>query len=259
MVKTLLKKVKDSNTEWINASLTIETALVLPLFMFGMLSILSVLGITLTLLRFQNALNLTAENMSIVGCNGNVKAISEIKEEVMDCFSWNKWKAAPVSEKEDGPDMSKSSLTDSEYFEIVANYNVTPFIIGEYIKIPIEQRAFLHTWVGYNKPYAGWDDSEYVYITDNATVYHLDRECSHLRLKIRMTTSSQVKSLRNKAGGKYKQCKVCNSTTKDKILYVTEDGECFHNSLSCSGLKRSVHAVKKSSVKNLPPCSRCGK
>ena len=46
---------------------------------------------------------------------------------------------------------------------------------------------------------------------------------------------------------------------KEKVLYVTSDGDRYHNSLACPGLKRSVRSIPKSEAlgKGLRPCGRC--
>lgn len=40
-------------------------------------------------------------------------------------------------------------------------------------------------------------------------------------------------------------------------LFVTAYGDCYHSTLGCSGLKRTIKAVKLKDVGNLRPCSRC--
>ena len=43
-----------------------------------------------------------------------------------------------------------------------------------------------------------------------------------------------------------------------KVLYVTEEGECYHYKIDCSGLKRTVYMINKSQIEGKGPCSRCG-
>ena len=110
--------------------------------------------------------------------------------------------------------------------------------------ICIKQKAFL----GYEPD---GEDSEdvYVYITPNEEVYHLSRNCSHLKRDIHEKSGV--------AGGV--ACSFCARRKRSDKVYVTDSGEVYHNDPYCLGLKRTVMRVKKSTVLNLGPCMRCGK
>lgn len=92
---------------------------------------------------------------------------------------------------------------------------------------------------------------EYVYVTENQSVYHMTRRCSYLMLAIQPATMQQAK---NKG---YEACEFCGAQC-DEAVYITEQGMKYHSSNLCSGLKRTVYRKKKSEVGNLNPCSRCG-
>ena len=53
----------------------------------------------------------------------------------------------------------------------------------------------------------------------------------------------------------YDKCKYCSPPT-NSVVFTTEEGECYHTSISCSRLKRTVSRKKLSEV-DLPPCSKC--
>ncbi len=125
------------------------------------------------------------------------------------------------------------------------------------IAVPVERKVLVHAWCGYENCY--FPDDEYVFITEDSEVYHRDRLCSHIRLSVREVTADELPALRNESGGRYRSCGICHSRLSDKNLYITDDGDRYHNSVTCSGLKRTVRAVRLSEVRDRRPCSRCGR
>jgi hypothetical protein len=96
-----------------------------------------------------------------------------------------------------------------------------------------------------------------VYVTPHESVYHTDLSCSHLSLHI--SADGDVKKY---VDGKtrYRECEKCTRYHKGQIacLYIAEEGDAYHTDLSCSGLKRTVSQVDKSTLKGVKPCERCG-
>ena len=43
-----------------------------------------------------------------------------------------------------------------------------------------------------------------------------------------------------------------------RLLYITNQGDCYHKDLGCSGIKRTVRMIRLSEVGTRRPCSRCG-
>ena len=112
-------------------------------------------------------------------------------------------------------------------------------------------------WKGNKKAGVGSEDDETVYITETGLVYHKDYHCTHLDLSIHMVQTSDISSMRNADGGKYYACEHCMRNGGDGV-YITDTGDRYHSSLSCSGLKRTVYAVPISEAVGKGACSRCG-
>ena len=64
-------------------------------------------------------------------------------------------------------------------------------------------------------------------------------------------------SLRNVYREKYHPCEICGKKASGTV-YITTDGNRYHSTLECSGLKRTVHKKELGDVGDLRPCSRCG-
>lgn len=103
-----------------------------------------------------------------------------------------------------------------------------------------------------------FDDARYVYVAENGRVYHTSSKCSHICLSIHAVSQGDVGHMRNENGGRYKACEKCvGNGSRAETLYVTDDGDRFHNSLTCSGLKRTVKMVDINEVQGLGECSGC--
>lgn len=92
-----------------------------------------------------------------------------------------------------------------------------------------------------------------VYVTEHGSVYHTSLSCSHLCLSISGDRAAAVL-----AGGGYEACEKCiTKGTDPSVLYVTVYGDKYHASLHCSGLKRNIKAIPKEKAEGMRMCSRC--
>lgn len=104
------------------------------------------------------------------------------------------------------------------------------------------------------------EDETTVYITETGSCYHMDENCSSIRLKIEPVSALEVEKRRNNGGGKYYLCERCGASKAGGCVYIAKEGDRYHSSLSCPGLKRTVTAVKRSEAEKMGKrcCKRCG-
>ena len=121
-------------------------------------------------------------------------------------------------------------------------------------KIPIisrKEKLRIKGWTGYEG--TGFDSGvkDVVYITDTGLVYHATPTCKYLDLSIRRVDYDEAKK-------QYGICSLCKKEGRsEKKVYITTYGSGYHTSLNCSGLKRTVYAVKKSEIYGRGGCSKC--
>ena len=113
-------------------------------------------------------------------------------------------------------------------------------------------------WTGYERAGFLAEDEETVYITETGMVYHRDYHCNYLELSARMVPAEIVEDLRNESQGKYYPCERCAHKGAGSGVYITDYGDRYHTSLSCSGLKRTIYAVPLSEAVGKGACSKCG-
>lgn len=200
------------------AGLTLEASVVLPLYMFFFISILSILEMMQGSMQKDFELSRTVKSVALLS---PVETVIDIPE--------------PYS------------------FEPRCNVFGLPAQL-------LMSRARAHPWTGYKQGSgSGGSDGSMgdpiVYVAENGTVYHLSRSCTHLDLNIRPIDSSQIGDVRNAGGGKYKPCELCGGGSG--TVYITNEGDRYHSSLTCSGLKRTIYEMRLSEVGNRRLCSRC--
>ena len=160
--------------------------------------------------------------------------------------------------KEKGFSFWRSELMGND-IDLCVSYRIeNPLQLLGLFSYDMDQRAKVHKWIGYTG--SGNEDGTYVYITETGKSYHWFSDCTYLDLSILAVPEETVSGLRNDSGAKYKDCEKCRIGKKDtKTVFVTEYGEAVHNSLSCSGLKRTVYRILLEEAGNHSSCGKCEK
>lgn len=117
--------------------------------------------------------------------------------------------------------ISTKVLQGNSVIDIKVSYYIkNPYDVFGASKIKIADRKRINAWLGEDKD--GFvstqnEQSEYVYITAGGEVYHTDSQCTHLLRYIKECLGSDIEKLRNSSGAKYYQCQVCRG-------YIGADG-----------------------------------
>lgn len=243
-------------------SLTIEASFVIPIFLFAMFMVLSVINLLRFHLNLQEAVHQETKKLAMTAYNEWNCSQGSIRTNVLKHLNGALMDKAPVKGGASGIDFSETRLNDREVIEIIASYDSElPYDSLGLFEKRFSTKCVMHTFTGYDKGLEGRtvDESkeEYVYITETGTVYHRDRECTYLRLSIKETSKDSLDTIRNSSGHKYYPCEKCGKKAGSRV-YITKDGTCYHSTLHCSGLKRTVKCIPLSKVGGRGPCSRCG-
>lgn len=136
-----------------------------------------------------------------------------------------------------------------------------PFSLLSAPEAAMEVKCVIKPWTGYDVEQVNQrkEEEETVFMTDHGEVYHRSRTCTHLLLTIRTTAFSSIGQQRNQAGGRYYPCEHCEKGSFGTAVYITEQGDRYHASLGCRGLKRTVSAVYLSELSGVEACSKCGR
>ena len=185
-------------------SLAVETALVLPLFFLGMV----------TLISFMDIYKLQTEHLTAL--------CTKAKQAGMYAYLPG------------GDSVDDITLPDI--------YTYKPF--GGLIPLPdvvVYNHVKVHAWTGTEFPDNGGEQGEtepMVYVTASGSVYHKNPGCSYLNVSLKQIPGSSAKSASNKYGEHYSACEICSRNQNPAgVVYVTEQGNRYHNLESCSGLK----------------------
>jgi hypothetical protein len=197
-----------------------------------------------------------------VGTQGSMEAVTDVlsaayaKSQVMG-------RTSNTSVIKNSNMLLSSFLEEDEMIELVLTYQVKAPIGG--INLPWTfwvQGASVRAWTGRNKTSkaesTGQDESagDYVYVTITGSVYHEKEDCTHLKLSIEEVSAAEVAGLRNNNGGIYHVCEKCGNFGSSTV-YITQEGNRYHSSLSCSGLKRTVRKITREEVSQMRCCSKC--
>jgi hypothetical protein len=280
------------------ASLTVEAALVLPVFIYFLIAFLYFIQIftiqeqiqstitkiglnlsktayiykdmpsideafSLDISLFGTEIDIGLDELTASIINGGMLKL--YSREYLDTEQMNR---SCIQNGFDGISFIHSSVFDQDdYIDLVAEYTVNiPIKLFVLEEMHIIQRVRMRSWTGYEVEAAYTtqkesdnDDVTIVYITDSGSVYHVREDCSHIKLSVIEVPSIPV-DRRNDNGGKYYPCEACcNGEEMDyATYYITSDGMRYHTKRTCSKIKRSVKEIPLSEVGDRAACKRCG-
>lgn len=226
-----------NNTWWARASYTIEAAFVVP---FGFLALMSFSCLFGMLLR-QNDIQLEmVKAVQTYGCTGSEVASLEILLSDHVLLQWD-------------------DTADGKLCYVNSRESI-PFLGGRFVGMYRYQQMVASNYKGISMV-SDEDSNDIVYVAVNGRVYHLDRECTYLRTRIQSTAVRELETKRNESGGIYYPCESCcqsQPAPADSSVYIASYGNRYHIQSNCPKLKRTVRAVHRSEIGNLPACSKCG-
>lgn len=204
------------------ASMTVEAAFVLPLFLFAAMNLMSFIEIYRLQSNWNMKLHQTVKEMAVVGS------------------------AIELSGKE-------------ECIDLIVPYKAEPFVaVVGFREFMMFSRMRTRAWTGYdNEASQEEEGEEMVYITEYGEVYHRVKSCSYLKLSIRAVAFEYIENLRNAEGSRFYACEECARACKNTV-FITSYGNRYHATLGCSGLKRTIKEIPIAQVGSKTPCKKCG-
>ena len=249
--------------------MTVEAAVVLPLFLYFLLN----LSCAIELIRLHGNLQLALwDTCSKIAVYGYALGDSDlapvftglyIKNQLEEHAGKEYLNNAPIKDGAKGLNLWGSDIFSSQdELDVVVTYTASPWSnYAAFASFSMVNRFYAHLWTGYEiprNPEETLKELDVVYMTENGEVYHEDRYCTHLKLSIRQVTRLEAESAKNQWGTSYSPCEKCRPEQSNWELYITDEGDRYHSSVECPGLKRTVFSVLRSRTAGYRACSRCG-
>lgn len=272
------------------AGMTVEAAIVLPLFIFFLVNLgsamemirlhgnmqlalwdvgnrMCVYGYVSTMGRHDNETDPAKEANESGGLMDEMGEIAltytYVKGQVVDYVGEEYLEESPITNGSAGLQFWESEVGEQEtsavsgdILDIVMTYQVSPLLEIPYVKpFRMSNRYYGRLWTGYDLKHR----EDLVYVAENASVYHESPSCTHLKLTIRQVFLIEALNARNENGGRYSECSKCGDGEETELVFIAREGDYYHKERQCPGLKRTIFSVPRSEAEaKYESCSRCG-
>lgn len=238
-------------------SITLETAMIIPFFLVGILTFVFLLEIMVTGAYMKNALHTVGKEMAKKAYATPFLSQNEMERRLIKEIGKERIGSSLIEKGKIS--CAGSRMNSAGILHLHVEYKIKIPIPGVFLpSVTVSESMMVKGWNGYRGNGVADLSEDIVYVTETGNVYHRDSQCSYLKLSIRTTSKGEVGELRNCDGEKYKSCEMCMRGKEDVIgLYITESGNKYHSSLDCSGLKRHINAVSITEVGGMGACSKC--
>lgn len=269
----------------LTASMTLEAALVLSLFIFASVSLILPMKIMNTERRIQAALEAVGEELSqyaylqdaleygnedfVPGADGFSRSFCRNLGEMAAVGYAQLQVMKHVDTKQvKGVNLLRSSIREKEeLFELVLDYEIQmPFPVLGIGSLKRTACCSRRAWVGVagksGRGYsgvAGNAGNGMVYVGRNSTRYHKDPSCHYLVNNLTGVPFEAVADKRNNSGGKYHGCSVCGPGTPGSTVFIMPEGSSYHTDTGCKAIVAYAQTVKLETVEHLGACSYCSR
>lgn len=268
-----------------NASLTVEASLVFPVFFFAILYLIQTFVVLQAELAIAEAGIASARDAAAFSYAADRLADGEnvVAEELFELFDkklvrdaafttvfYTRYdeeilKRAGVAQGLGG--MWVDTEKDGNAVRLKVRYRVKPVNVF----LPYRQNYYClkivyRNWVGEGKQEKQKTEQQQnevkeqsAYLADNATVYHLDKNCTYINIKIEGVMGNKIGEKRNAGGAKYYACEFCEPVLQDNVaVYTTKYGTRYHAVSSCSAIERSPQECSlEEAKKKYRGCKKC--
>ena len=272
----------------LRASLTIEAALGLTLFMFTVILLSVPMEILDTQRKVQTVLEVTGRELGWQVYRTSHKEHPAEKEAgkaaeadetglglwpelpselILQGYLKEKIQAA-AGKRVSNIQCDASSISENgEWIDLRASYQVRlPFSVFALDHVTLASRSRKRGWIGaeggyFSQKNGSEEEDEWVYVGRDSTRYHLSPSCHYISNQITAAAYADAVSgaLRNSEGRHYKACRYCGKTASaDGLVYILPSGEVYHGRQDCSSLAYYVRKVRLSEAEYLGACSYCG-
>ncbi len=266
------------------ASLTVEAALVLTLFLLAVSCFWGLFPAMQLSLELQAALEQTSEEMAAAAygvgkLSGKIEggeeggevlqlaagglSLAYARQRVIQLVGAERLEESCVVGGSGGLSFLGSSVLEEDRVDLQVSYRVQlPFSLGGVGSLPVRQRSCRRAWTGGLSAEEGSGEAgageQLVYVAEYGEVYHTTLDCTYLRLSVTEVSRSGVEARRNQWGERYTACQRCAKYAEETaVVWITGQGQRYHTDRNCGGLTRKVDTVPVGET-SLPPCSRCG-
>lgn len=248
----------------LKGSMALEGSMVLPIFLFFMMTVLLSLEAVRIQSNVQEALHQAGNESAFTQNRLEIQRGYKVDtaESIAAYIKKQKFPYLCVDKGEEGIVVRDYSSVDvNGFIYLQVHYKLKPFIrwipIGD---IVFEDEYYSHAWTGFQ----GNEDTDRnkeedicVYITKTGSRYHTTCECTYLQVPIKAVSDEQIGEIRNASGRKYYPCERCRPN-ESGMFFVSEDGSRYHGRSDCASLKRTVYMISLSKAQGYIPCSKCG-
>lgn len=243
----------------LRGSVSIEAALVIPIFFFAVCCLCYLLEIMAIQSYVHSALHNAGREVAKEIYINPIVSPSQVESDMIENIGAERLERSIIEGGSAGLDASGTVASPTTgIVQMHVKYRILlPIRLFGRLGMSCEDGFRIKGWNGYQKEGMFTPREDIVYITETGIVYHKDYHCTYLDLSIQMATKVQIETMRNEAGEKYRVCERCGMAAGNRV-YITKQGNRYHSSLGCSGLQRKIYAIPKSEVMGKGACSRCG-